>query len=63
AVALFNRVEAPAKIGVEWSEIGLHGKPHLRDLWSHHSVKAEKNGYSATVASHGVELVRVSGGR
>lgn len=63
AIALFNRGEASAKIGVEWSEIGLNKKPHLRDLWSHRSVKAEKNGYSATVASHGVVLVRVSGGR
>jgi alpha-galactosidase len=59
AVGLFNRGGDAAKMTVKLSDIGAKGSPKLRDLWAHQDVKAEGAGYSATVPSHGVVLLRV----
>ena len=33
AVGLFNLGEHPAKLAVSWTELGISGKQHVRDLW------------------------------
>ena len=62
AVALVNRTETPAEIGVEWSAIGLRAGPAtVRDLWAHRDLGRSSGRYAATVPSHGVVLVRIAG--
>src|SRR5690606_18147433 len=39
AVALFNRGDQPAEIGVTWASLGIDGQPRqARDLWKHEPV-------------------------
>jgi alpha-galactosidase len=60
AIALFNLGETPARMSVKWSQVHLSGKLHVRDLWAHKNLGEVANGYSATVAPHGVAMIRVS---
>jgi alpha-galactosidase len=60
AVGMFNRAADEAKITVKWSDLGLTGRPRVRDLWAHKDVPADGAEYSATVAPHGVAMLRVS---
>jgi alpha-galactosidase len=61
AVGLFNRGDAPQEIGMKWAELGIGKAGTIRDLWKHENVKAATaDGYSATVPTHGVVLLRVS---
>jgi alpha-galactosidase len=62
AVALVNRTEAPAEIGVDWSAVGLRaGAAVVRDLWAHRDLGRFTGRYAATVPSHGVVMVRITG--
>ncbi|HVA63403.1 MAG TPA: glycoside hydrolase family 27 protein [Terriglobales bacterium] len=58
AVALFNRGTAPASMTVRWQDLGLPKNPQVRDLWAHKNLSAP-GGYTATVAGHGVAMLRV----
>jgi alpha-galactosidase len=61
AVGLFNRGNAPAKIGATWGELGLKSAPsHGRDLWLHSDLRLEGTEFSTTVPAHGVVMLRVS---
>jgi len=60
AVALFNRAAEPAKVSVRWADIGISGKPRVRDLWLHQDVAVTGAEYFATVPGHGVVMLRVS---
>src|SRR3989440_9222593 len=59
AVALFNRAAEPAKVSVRWADIGISGKPRVRDLWLHQDVAVTGAEYSATVPGHGVVMLHV----
>jgi alpha-galactosidase len=59
AVGLFNRGDAAAKMSVAWSDLGLHGKLKVRDLWAHKDLGKVANQFSADVPSHGVVLITV----
>jgi alpha-galactosidase len=59
AVGLFNLGQHPAKLAVTWSELGLAGKPHVRDLWRQQDLGKFAKEYRAEVPRHGVALVRV----
>ncbi len=60
AVGLFNRTESPAKMSVTWSELGLHGKLQVRDLWAHKDLGRIADQFSAEFpSSHGVVLIKV----
>ena len=61
AVVLFNRGAAPAAIAVDWTEIGYPRgmKAEVRDLWAHKSLGRMAGSFSATVAPHGVVMVRL----
>jgi len=61
AVALFNRAQAATKITLKWTDLDLASAPaHIRNLWSHTDVSAVAAEFSATVAPHGVVLLRIS---
>jgi alpha-galactosidase len=60
AVALFNRGAGEVKIAVKWEDLKLSGKHRLRDLWTGEERQGVPEGYTATVPSHGVVMIRVS---
>ena len=60
AVGLFNRGPAEAPVSLKWADLKLTGKLKVRDLWAHADLKSEPEGFSATVPSHGVVMIRVS---
>ena len=59
AVGLFNRSDKPARMTVAWSDLGLHGKLYVRDLWAHKDLGKVADQFSADVPSHGVVLITV----
>jgi alpha-galactosidase len=59
AVGLFNRGDASAKMSVAWTDLGLHGKLEVRDLWAHKDLGKVADQFSAEVPSHGVVLITV----
>lgn len=59
AVGLFNKGEAPATIRIDWADLKIDGAQPVRDLWRQKDVGSQTAGYGATVAPHGVVLVRV----
>jgi alpha-galactosidase len=62
AIALFNRGGSSASIGVNWNEADLDsGSYTVRDLWSHTNT-SNQSSWTATVPSHGVNMIKVSGG-
>ncbi len=62
AVILFNRSAAPASISVAWPELGLttRVKAEVRDLWAHKSLGRKTGSFAATIAPHGVVMVKVT---
>jgi alpha-galactosidase len=62
AVALVNRTEAVAEIGVDWAAIGLRPLPAaVRDLWAHRDLGRRTGRFVAQVPPHGVVMVRITG--
>jgi alpha-galactosidase len=61
AVALLNRGKAESKISVTWSDIGYPAylPASVRDLWARKDLGKSTGSFSASVASHGVVLVRI----
>ena len=59
AVGLFNLGETENEVQVNWSDLGLAGKLHVRDLWRQKNLGKFKNSFKATVPRHGVVLIRV----
>jgi alpha-galactosidase len=59
AVGLFNRGETPATVTVNFAQIGVKGKVHVRDLWAHADRGRVAGHFSAEVAPHGVVMVRL----
>jgi alpha-galactosidase len=59
AVGLFNLGETETQVTVKWSDLGLEGKRHVRDLWRQKDLGKYKDSYSASVPRHGVMLVRI----
>ncbi|MGA8028598.1 MAG: glycoside hydrolase family 27 protein [Bryobacteraceae bacterium] len=59
AVGLFNRGAATAKVTARWSDVGVKGKAHVRDLWTHADRGQISDHFSADVPSHGVVLIRI----
>jgi alpha-galactosidase len=60
AIAVFNRNETEQTVQLTWKELGLTAKPAaLRDLWKHCDLTPAADGCSASIAAHGVLLLRV----
>jgi alpha-galactosidase len=60
AVGLFNTGELSAPVTVKWSDLGVSGRQTVRDLWRQKDIGDFEGEFSATVASHGVVLVKIS---
>ncbi len=59
AVGLFNLGEIETQVQINWSDLGLKGKLHVRDLWRQKDLGRFENAFSATVPRHGVVLIKV----
>ena len=59
AVGIFNRGEMPNTITVNWSDLGLTGTQHVRDLWRQKDVGDMDGKYSVEVSRHGAVLIKV----
>lgn len=59
AVGLFNRGEAETSIKVNWAQLGITGKHHVRDLWRQKNLGKFANAFNAKVPRHGVVLVKI----
>ncbi len=59
AVGLFNLGETETQVEVNWSDLGLKGKRHARDLWRQKDLGKFKNSFGATVPRHSVVLIKV----
>ncbi|HTV42386.1 MAG TPA: NPCBM/NEW2 domain-containing protein [Candidatus Sulfotelmatobacter sp.] len=59
AVGLFNLGETQNQVQVYWSDLGLKGRLHVRDLWRQKDLGKFANSFTATVPRHGVILIRV----
>ena len=62
AVILLNRGGSEHEITVNWEQLGYPGhlSAAVRDLWAHKDLAKFTGKFSATVASHGVVMVRVT---
>jgi alpha-galactosidase len=62
AVVLLNRGSGSSNITASWSQIGLlSGNGQVRDLWVHQDLGTYANSFTATVPSHGVVMVKITG--
>ena len=59
AVGLFNLAETPANVAVNWSDLKISGAQTVRDLWRQKDLGGFENEFAATVAPHGVVLVKI----
>jgi alpha-galactosidase len=61
AIGLFNRAAEEARITIKWTELGMSTPPkQIRDLWAHRNIEPQGSQLAASVAGHGVLLLRVS---
>ncbi|CAN5209850.1 ricin-type beta-trefoil lectin domain protein [soil metagenome] len=62
SVVLFNRTATAAAMTVKWTDIGLlSSSASVRDLWTYTNKGNYSTSYTATVPSHGVVMIKVSG--
>jgi alpha-galactosidase len=59
AVLLFNRNAEPAKMYVDWEDLGIYRPVTARDLWAHRDLGVLSGEYSTIVPAHGVVMLRV----
>jgi len=63
AVLLLNRGDAPVEIAANWAQLGWPTtlRARVRDLWQHRDLPRATGQVGATVAPHGVVMLRVEG--
>jgi alpha-galactosidase len=61
ALVLFNAGAQSAEVSAQWTDLGYPQKlsAEVRDVWEHKSLGRKTGGFSATIPSHGVVMVRV----
>jgi alpha-galactosidase len=59
AVGLFNLAELPRTVTVKWAELDVQGPQRLRDAWRHKDLGMVDKEFSASIARHGVMLIRM----
>jgi alpha-galactosidase len=59
AIALFNRLDNPAKITLYFNRLKLNRHNKIRDVWSHKNVRDSLNNYAFDVPGHGVKLLLI----
>ena len=60
AVGLFNRSKEEDKMNVKFSDLGISGAAHVRDVWLRKDLSVFHETFSAYVPKHGVVLLRIS---
>ncbi len=60
AVGLFNLGTSPATVVASWESLKLSGSQNVHDLWRQRDLGKFENQFSASVAPHGVVLVKIS---
>ena len=60
-LAYYAIASTPSHAGADWTELGYPRgmKAEVRDLWAHKSLGRVAGSFSATVAPHGVVMVRL----
>ena len=61
AVGLFNLGDKEAPVTVKWADLKIDGEKTVRDLWKRQDIGKATGEYTATVPSHGVVMVKISG--
>ncbi len=61
AVGVVNLASSSAQASIKASDLHLKGIKSARNIWTHSDVKFVGDTYSATVPSHGILLLKVSG--
>ena len=63
AVLLFNRGESTVEIDANWEMLGWPASlnARVRDLWLHRDLPRARGAVRATVAPHGVVMLRIEG--
>ena len=59
AVGLFNLGDQPATVTASWNDLKLSGGQIVRDMWRQKDLGGFENEFTATVAPHGVVLVKI----
>ncbi len=59
AVGLFNLASHPRKFSVTWSDLGVSGNQHVRDLWRQKEIGSFDSKFEIEAPRHGVSLVRI----
>ena len=59
AAGLFNLGDRPATVVASWNDLKLSGEQLVRDLWRQKDVGTFDREFTATVAPHGVVLVKI----
>jgi alpha-galactosidase len=59
AIGLFNLGTEAHAIAVSWKDAGMSGKLKVRDVWRKKDVGRSRDGFTAMVGPHDVELIRV----
>ncbi len=62
AVGLFDRCAQAREIAVRWADVGWEAEDtvRVRDLWERRDLGSAREGYAATVPSHGAVVLRLS---
>lgn len=60
AVGLFNVSDAPGRVTVSWTTLGLQGPQRTRNLWERADLGDVRDELAADVAPHGVTLMRLT---
>jgi alpha-galactosidase len=60
AVGMFNCGPANATIAARWPCLGIYGRHVVRDVWREKDLGTFDNEFAASVASHGVLLLRIA---
>jgi hypothetical protein len=59
-VALFNLGSSTATVTANWSDLGLSGPAQVRNLWTHTNTGTANGSVSASLPSHGSELLTIT---
>jgi len=58
-VAMFNLNDAPLNVAVNFGNLGFSGSAKIRNLWTKAELGFHTEGYSASMAAHACQLIRV----
>lgn len=59
AIGFFNMGTTYRTITIPWQELAVAVQPQVRDVWRQKDLGRVKNGYTALIAPHGVQLIQV----